>query len=350
MISCPPKKIEIFTGTGGVGKTTLATSRAVYLSSLGKKVLLITIDPSKRLKQVLNLDDKDSGHLQTVSLKPFLGDASHISMSALLLSPAVTLQKIGNNDQIDNPILNTLSKPYGGLNEIMAMVELYHQLQSGAFDHIVLDTPPGKHFIDFLDSGKKIHDFFDSSFVDIFKVFGRTIENRGEAVKSSRILSTFVAAGVKKLLKYLEKVTGKDFVETFVSAILAIYSCKNAFLDSLKLQEELQDHELTNLFLVTSVEHNKLREAEEMHQKMQQTMQCDNYLAINRCLAKELHKWLPNPDSPLFQVKVSMLERENKLKSYAKDKFKNILEFPDVIETSPETHVSHLVNSWPKES
>ncbi|MBT6324576.1 MAG: AAA family ATPase, partial [Bdellovibrionales bacterium] len=55
------KPIEIFCGTGGVGKTTLATSRALFLASKNLKVLLITIDPAKRLKQILSLNDDDSG-------------------------------------------------------------------------------------------------------------------------------------------------------------------------------------------------------------------------------------------------------------------------------------------------
>ena len=342
-MKCPAQKIEIFTGTGGVGKTTLATSRAVKLAQSGRKVLLITIDPSKRLKQILNLDDDESGKAKTVSLDSFI--ESDATMDALLLSPAETLRKMADEDNgnIDNPILKTLSKPYGGLNEIMAMVELHYQLQSEKYDTIVLDTPPGKHFLDFLKSGKKIHDFFDNSFIDIFRAFGRNA--KGQKI-SQGLFSSLINTGIKKLLKYLEKVTGKDFIETFVNAIIAIYSCKNAFLSSLQLQDELQKNDFTNLFLVTSVEHNKLFEAEEMHSRMQESVRCKNYLAINRCLAKDLHRWIPNPDTELFQIKASMLERENKLKEYAKQKFENILEFPDVIDSSPGKHVGQLAQAW----
>ena len=78
------KKIEIFCGTGGVGKTTLATSRAYDLAREGKKVLLITIDPAKRLKQVLGLDQALEGSIQSISAAHFEKEKS-FTFDALLI-------------------------------------------------------------------------------------------------------------------------------------------------------------------------------------------------------------------------------------------------------------------------
>jgi anion-transporting ArsA/GET3 family ATPase len=67
----PMKKVEIFCGTGGVGKTTIATARALSLALQGKKVLLITIDPAKRLKQILKIEDNDDGKICNITLDLF---------------------------------------------------------------------------------------------------------------------------------------------------------------------------------------------------------------------------------------------------------------------------------------
>ena len=104
----PSKRIEIFCGTGGVGKTTLATSRALKLAQSGKKVLLITIDPAKRLKQILGLEKAEEGQVIQLSNDVFGPNSDNIS--ALLMSPKATLQRMANlsgaGEGLDNPIIN----------------------------------------------------------------------------------------------------------------------------------------------------------------------------------------------------------------------------------------------------
>ena len=176
------QKIELFFGTGGVGKTTLAASRAFYLAKLGYKTLIITIDPSLRLKQILNLDSTEKGITSVVP-------KTENKLDALLLSPSKTLARSLKNQSKDdvnkNPIFNSLSRQYGGLNEIMAVIELQHQIETNNYDRIVVDTPPGKHFIDFLKATTKINSFFDKNFVDIFKYLDKPLE---KAEKISKVI------------------------------------------------------------------------------------------------------------------------------------------------------------------
>lgn len=346
------KRIDIFCGTGGVGKTTLATARALSLALSGKRVLLITIDPAKRLKQVLGIDDHQSGAIHTVPINKLTqdhSDESQQSFDALLMSPMDTLKKIIPDHQeqaenpFKNPILNILARPNGGMNEILAIIEVQLQLETGKYDCIVLDTPPGKHFIDFLNSAQKIKQFFDKSFVEIFRALGKGADNA-----PARFIGKIISSGVKKLLSYLETVTGPGFVDTFLDAISFLYQHRDNFLKAIEFQDSLKDRNFSNWFLVTSVDQDKLTEAENFQQGAALFMHGDSYLAINKSLRKELEGWSPKNEQ-LIALKNSMTAKESRITEFAQTHFDKTLHFPEVLSTSPIGHVEELCRSWQKE-
>ncbi|MFN8369139.1 MAG: ArsA-related P-loop ATPase [Bacteriovoracaceae bacterium] len=169
------KQFEIFCGTGGVGKTTLATSRALFLAKSGKRVLLMTIDPAKRLKEILKMSDENAGTVENINY-------NNIKFDALLMSPKATFNRLrksnpNNNSEKENRIIEILARPYGGMNEILAITEVRYHLSTNNYDTIILDTPTGKTLFRFLESCKKINDFFDKSFIDLFKYLGKSLNS-----------------------------------------------------------------------------------------------------------------------------------------------------------------------------
>ena len=333
------KRLEIFCGTGGVGKTTLATSRAFNLASKKKKVLLITIDPSRRLKEILNLSEKNAGNPELVKF------SKDIKFHAQLMSPYETFKKIQTNgpESLENPILKILTKPFGGMNEILALVEVDFHLKSENFDTIILDTPPGNHFIDFLESSKKIRDFFKKTYLDIFLFLESDKKN-----KSPKILSLLMASGIKKLLHLMDRVTGKTFVSKFIESVNIVYQNRETFISALEIQDILKDPLKSNWFLITSVEHNKLDEAVIIKQKASPFMHKDNYFLINKCWSSYMSSWQPKTKSTK-ELKASLEKREHEVIDFAKKTNINVVKFSEIFDIHTDEQVRKLSLQWENE-
>jgi anion-transporting ArsA/GET3 family ATPase len=165
-------RIIVYLGTGGVGKTSVAAATALAEARRGAKSLVLTIDPALRLRTTLHL--KDSPLEQPVPLDP---PASGELWAALLdvratLDEAVRLY--GKSDTADrilnHPIYATIADSLAGMQELMA-VERIDQLTRRGFEHIVVDTAPSRHALEFLDKPMYFSELVGSGWV---KLVGRT--------------------------------------------------------------------------------------------------------------------------------------------------------------------------------
>ena len=336
------KPLEIFCGTGGVGKTTLAVSRALSLAR-HKRILVVTIDPAKRLKQVLNLEESAVGNICRVSSKNFYGEnTKEFFLDALVLDPATTLRKICPVPEVfqdfNNKIVKTLTRPYGGMNEMMAAMEIGYQLKRKEYDSIVLDTPPGSHVVDFLQASEKIGRFLDLRLI-------RTFASLQEKAPGLGMVKSLFLGGARKPLDYLGKVTGPRFVEALTSAIGGIYKNRDIFMDVLNLEKNFKEKAWSNWFLVVSAEQGKIRENRQLLKNMAPVLHEDSYLVVNKSLAPSLEKWHPTTD-PLLLVKSSLLQEEKTVQKAFPGHFKGRIPFPDILESSPRKQVASLGELW----
>jgi anion-transporting ArsA/GET3 family ATPase len=172
LVTNPTTRIVVCCGAGGVGKTTLAAALGVRAAESGRRVVTLTIDPARRLAQSLGLTELDNTP-RAVAGVPGL-DAMMLDMKRTFdeiveahASPAKAQQILAN------PFYQSLSSSFTGTQEYMAMEKLGQLRSSGRWDLIVVDTPPARSALDFLDAPARLGRFLDGRFIRMLVPPGR---------------------------------------------------------------------------------------------------------------------------------------------------------------------------------
>jgi anion-transporting ArsA/GET3 family ATPase len=215
---CPDKaKIVICCGSGGVGKTTISSAVGLRGALSGRKTIILTIDPAKRLADALGLESFRTdiqqvpvGDIQSLPN----GALAEIRLDVLMLDAKNTfdglIQRYAPDDLVERILLNRyyqyLSSNMAGSHEYMAMEKLYEIYHQGDYDLIVLDTPPSRRALDFLDAPRRLlnllgHDFFRKWFTPYVKA-GRW---------SSRFFNMFASPFLIILTRMIGKQALVDF-------------------------------------------------------------------------------------------------------------------------------------------
>ena len=166
LLDDPAIRIVVCCGSGGVGKTTTSAALAVRAADRGRRVAVLTIDPARRLAQALGLAElgNEPGRVAGVHDRPGTGEL-HAMMLDMRRTFDEMVQAHSTPERAEkilaNPFYQTISTSFSGTQEYMAMEKLYELHQSTDFDLVVVDTPPTRNALDFIDAPRRLSRFLD---------------------------------------------------------------------------------------------------------------------------------------------------------------------------------------------
>jgi anion-transporting ArsA/GET3 family ATPase len=215
LLADPATRVVVCCGSGGVGKTTLAAALGVRAAESGRRVVTLTIDPARRLAQSLGLTELDNTPRKVAGIK---GTGE---LHAMMLDMKRTFDEIveAHADReraaaiLGNPFYQSLSAGFAGTQEYMAMEKLGQLRKSDRWDLIVVDTPPARSALDFLDAPGRLGRFLDGRFIRTLLV---------PAKAGGRGYVKVVQAGLGVMTGAMTRLLGAQLlteVQTFVAAM-----------------------------------------------------------------------------------------------------------------------------------
>ena len=164
----PP--LVIVVGSGGVGKTTLAAAMGLVSAEEGHDTLVMTFDPSLRLKDTLGVGE--AARDEAIEVATSTPGVLHASLLDARRTFDRLVARYAPDDAarqriLENPYYDRLASNLGGILEYMAVEKLYEVAESGRYGRVILDTPPTHQALDFLEAPRRIVDFLDSGALDI---------------------------------------------------------------------------------------------------------------------------------------------------------------------------------------
>jgi anion-transporting ArsA/GET3 family ATPase len=249
-------RILVCCGSGGVGKTTTAAALAVRAAERGRDVVVLTIDPARRLAQSMGLTELDNVPRAVEGVDTSGGG----SLEAMMLDMKRTFDEIvlDHADPVraqqilDNPFYQSLSSSMAGTQEYMAMEKLGQLRRDETWDLIVVDTPPSRSALDFLDAPQRLGSFLD----------GRVIRILAAPAKAgSRGMFKVVSAGFNLVTSVVTKVLGAQLLKDVQAFIAALDTMFGGFRERADATYRLLKNPETRFLVVAAPEPDALREA-----------------------------------------------------------------------------------------
>ena len=273
------KRIVICGGSGGVGKTTTSAAIAMGAAAVGRKVAVVTIDPAKRLANSLGLEELGN---EPALVDPDLFAPAGVEMEgelwAMMLDPKRTFDDLidrlapnekARDDVLDNRIYQELSNAVAGSQEFTAMAKLYELDRDHDFDLIVLDTPPSRNALDFLDAPDRLTQFFEGRALQVF-------------LRPTGLAARVMGRGTGMVFGVLKRVTGIDLLEDLAVFFRSLSGMIDGFKERAQAVNKLLADRGTVFLLITSPEREPVDEAIFFWRKLKAARMPFGGVVVNR--------------------------------------------------------------------
>jgi anion-transporting ArsA/GET3 family ATPase len=281
------REVVIFAGSGGVGKTTLAAAAALYaVTDLGGRVLVITVDPARRLADALGLGGL--GNVETrVGPESFEKAGLGVPRGELWAAQLDTkrswddlvLRHAGDEATayriLDNRLYQNLTARFVQSHDYIAMERLYELHSSGGYDLVVVDTPPTRNAIDFLEAPARMQEFFGGRLIRIFTApyrFGGGLGARA------------INLAARPFYRVADQILGSRFLEEIAEFFTNFHTMYEGFTERAHDVQRLLRDRRTAFVVVTTLESTALAEGEAFCQRLGEMGLPLGALVLNRVL------------------------------------------------------------------
>ncbi len=267
-------RVIVTCGSGGGGKTTTAAAMALLGAEAGRRTVVLTIDPARRLAQSMGLTELDNTPREVKGVE-------NGRLFAMMLDMKRTFDEVVSEHStperaeaiFDNPFYQSLSSSFAGTQEYMAMEKLGQLVAAAEWDLIVVDTPPSRSALDFLDAPHRLGRFLDGKMIRLLTMPARA---------GGKAYLRVVTASVGVFAKVFTRVLGGDLIRDLSSFVAALESMFGGFRERAQHTYELLKSPGTAFVVVAAPEPDALREASYFVERLSAERMPLAGLVINR--------------------------------------------------------------------
>ena len=276
--------LVVVCGSGGVGKTSVSAALGVLAATqTQKRVLVLTVDPAKRLANALGLSALGNTEVQ-ITPELFKNSKTKLrgSLAAAMIDTKASWDELiirhapdeaTRNTVLQNSLYKNLTERFVHSHDYIAVERLYQAHASGAYDLIIVDTPPSRNALTILDAPKRMQDFFSSRLLKLL-----TPSSQWQ----------LLALAAKPFYEIADRLLGKGILRDVAEFFTLFRTMETGFVERARNVEQLLHDSKTSFVVVTTLEDAPLSEAEFLSTALKERNFITSFAIANRVIPKEL--------------------------------------------------------------